>query len=591
MIRAFLSRFDFVKSLSNLRRILTGTELFQCLMIVGLTVIGAGLDIILVGLIPATVAVLSDPGQLQKLPLVGGLMPDLAGVSSLTLLKYSTLGILVVGGAKLGFYFVMYWCQLTVGRRIRVRISEKLLETYLAAPWEFHIGASRVELLRNLVTDTRELIIGVVQPMISVIHSFVLTTLILIAMLVTLQGRIIFVFGLIAVSIVVILSLLSNFLRKNGVNAKLQNKVVSRGANEALAHFLEATFYGCRGWFVRRFSQSVDEFSVSQNKLQLVSRLLPSILEFVTLVGVMGLVLVLTLASGSIENILPEITLIAVGAVRLRQSTAILAGSFAAMQFNVPSLQHLSKDLESLKHYPIKLVEKIERSVFDVGLELKSISFEYPNSNAPVLKNVNLTIAPGESIAIVGETGCGKSTLLRMILGLQIPASGQMLLDGKLLHENLGGWQANIGYVPQKICLLDGTIGENIALGVDGGDIDREKMRLAMDASSLRGVVESSPDGLETMIGDDGSMLSGGQRQRIGIARAIYRQPNVFVLDEATSALDEETEMSVMRALESLPWTVTIILVTHRLKAVEALDRVVEVRKGSIVPLPGSYSG
>jgi ABC-type bacteriocin/lantibiotic exporter with double-glycine peptidase domain len=157
-----------------------------------------------------------------------------------------------------------------------------------------------------------------------------------------------------------------------------------------------------------------------------------------------------------------------------------------------------------------------------------------------------------------------------------------VLVDGADIHDNLQGWRANIGYVPQAVFLLDGSIRDNIALGVEVEEIDQESLRRSIEVASLGELIESLPHGIDTRLGDNGSKLSGGQCQRIGIARAVYLKPDVLVLDEATSALDHQTELCVLSGLESLSWKPTIILVTHRLKAIEAFDEVIEMQSNRV---------
>ena len=156
------------------------------------------------------------------------------------------------------------------------------------------------------------------------------------------------------------------------------------------------------------------------------------------------------------------------------------------------------------------------------------------------------------------------------------------MVDGADIHENLQGWRANIGYVPQTVFLLDGSISDNIAFGIETEEIDLESLKRSIETANLSELIDSLPDGIDTKLGDNGSKLSGGQCQRIGIARAVYFKPDVLVLDEATSALDHHTELRVLSGLESLSWRPTIIFVTHRVKAVEAFDEVIEMQASNV---------
>lgn len=547
-----------------------------------MTIIGALIDMLMVGLIPATVAIVGDPSRLQRLPFIGN-FPALSGdFSELRLLLFASLFIFLIGCLKIVYFYISNRFIINSCRAIRVRLSTKLLESYMSAPWVFHVNASKPELLRNLVTDMREIVVGVIQPLVNASHGLIFSVLILIAMTLALPFKVIVIFVITAVAVVGALNILSGYLRGQGEKAKLHNKLVIRDVQESLANFVEAQVYGRKEWFVIRFSKRVFGFSLAQDKMQLVSRMLPNVMELVSLMSVLTLIIILTSTTGDIASVFPEITLIAVGAVRLRQATTLLTSAITQIQFSSPSLDHIYHDLERLPSPSIKESPSIARIPFRDSIEFSNISFDYPESETPALRNVSLKIRKGQSIAFIGETGCGKSTLLRILLGMHSPTSGKVLVDGIDIHDNLQGWRANIGYVPQSVFLLDGSIRDNIALGIEAEDIDQESLRKSIETASLSELVDSLPEGIDTRLGDNGSKLSGGQCQRIGIARAVYLKPDVFVLDEATSALDHQTELCVLSTLESLSWKPTIILVTHRLKAVEAFDDVIEMQSNDV---------
>jgi ABC-type bacteriocin/lantibiotic exporter with double-glycine peptidase domain len=212
------------------------------------------------------------------------------------------------------------------------------------------------------------------------------------------------------------------------------------------------------------------------------------------------------------------------------------------------------------------------------------ISFRYPNTEKLVVDNVNLAIKVGSKVAFVGSTGEGKSTLIDIILGLLEPNSGQILIDGHPLGSaDVRQWQRSIGYVPQQIYLSDHSIYSNIAFGECETSIDFDAVEKAAAIAGLYDFVSKElPLGFDTKVGEHGVRLSGGQRQRIGIARAIYRQPQVLVLDEATSALDSLTEQTVMSNIFATAQVQTVIIIAHRLATVKGCDMIYLVEGGKI---------
>ena len=198
-----------------------------------------------------------------------------------------------------------------------------------------------------------------------------------------------------------------------------------------------------------------------------------------------------------------------------------------------------------------------------------------------VLHDVSLYAKPGEKVAFVGATGAGKTTMVDLILGVLKPQAGKITVDGMDIKESYRGWHDKIGYIPQTIYMLDDTIRNNIAFG-KVKSIDDAEIWAALKQAQLDEFVKSLDEGLDTMIGEAGVRLSGGQRQRIGIARALYRRPEVLVLDEATSALDTETEAAVMEAIDSLQGKMTMLIIAHRLSTIKNCDMVYQVEGGSV---------
>ncbi|MFU8862012.1 MAG: ATP-binding cassette domain-containing protein [Cyclonatronaceae bacterium] len=188
----------------------------------------------------------------------------------------------------------------------------------------------------------------------------------------------------------------------------------------------------------------------------------------------------------------------------------------------------------------------------------------------------------------MGPSGAGKTTIVDLLLGLLEPDQGKIMVDGINIHDSISAWQRNIGYIPQFIYLADNTLRRNIAFGLPENEIDDAKINKAVELAQLSELVKSLPDGLDTVIGEDGTRLSGGQRQRVGIARALYHEPEVLVMDEATSALDNITEKQITEAIDSLKGERTIIMIAHRLTTVENCDVLFMMKNGQITDM-GRY--
>jgi ATP-binding cassette subfamily B protein len=265
---------------------------------------------------------------------------------------------------------------------------------------------------------------------------------------------------------------------------------------------------------------------------------------------------------GAVQQLLSVFPALAQGADAIRSIGEII---------EAPQLEHQSGKPESPK--PLR-----GEIIFD------SVNYQYPQGREVALQNISLRIAPGETIAFVGESGAGKSTLVNLALGLRQPSSGTIKVDGLDLQGlDLRSYRRQFGVVPQTTVLFDGTIRENISYGLDSSS-DAQLWQVLADAN-LADFVRSLPQGLDTPLGESGTRLSGGQRQRLAIARALIRNPRIILLDEATSALDTESERLIQEAVVHLTKDRTTLIVAHRFSTIRHAHRIVVLQAGKIVEI------
>ena len=275
-------------------------------------------------------------------------------------------------------------------------------------------------------------------------------------------------------------------------------------------------------------------------------------------------------------------------AVRLLPAASRISGCLSQVAYGEPAVDKLIENLKDAEEFDRSLIthpdEEKERSirVLTDSIRMKGIRYRYPSGSEDVLHDADIEIPKGTSVGIVGASGAGKTTAVDILLGLLQPQNGQVLVDGTEIHMDMHGWYAQIGYIPQTIFMLDGSIRDNVAFGLGQEEIDDEQVWMALREASLEDYVRSLPEGLDTQIGERGVRVSGGQRQRIGIARALYTDPAILVFDEATSALDNETEAAIMDSIDHLHGTKTMIIIAHRLSTIENCDVIYRVEAGKL---------
>ena len=290
----------------------------------------------------------------------------------------------------------------------------------------------------------------------------------------------------------------------------------------------------------------------------------------------------LTQAIMSLTLFLASASRIAPALLRLQQGNFVITSNVAIA---APTFK-LIEDLNSTNRENV--VDERENETgdtFSPSVELKNVTFKYINESFFGLEDISFKVEPGMSIAIVGSSGAGKSTLLDIVLGVLEPTNGVVKISGVSPKEAFCLWPGQTAYIPQDIYLANLTIRENIAFGVPSDSIDESRLSYAIENSYLNDFIDGLPLGVDSVVGENGTLISGGQKQRLGIARALYTLPNLLVLDEATSALDSETEAIITQSLKNLKGKVTTITVAHRLSTVRDADNLIYLRNGRIAAI------
>ena len=456
-------------------------------------------------------------------------------------------------------------------------LSRRLFVDYYRRGLLFVSERNSTELSRNVNIVCLNFVIGVLKPAAAIVGEIIPFALIIVAIIFYDPTASLLLALTFVPAVWIYYSFVKERLLKYGAEENQVQREKFRNVAESFRGYTDVEISNAFPQIISSFNRATDRLVAMRKRDATLSTIPQGITETSLAAGMAALII--------IGAFMPErkiglvFGLFAVAAVRLLPSIRNILTSLTAIRYNLHTIDTLS----DISNDTMEIDNSSERIHLHQQMEVRNISFRYTENAQRVIENFSLTIKQGERIGIRGASGAGKSTLMNLLLGLYAPDKGEILIDGiKLDQTTRRKWQNSVGYVPQSVFLLDSTLLENIALGVPSEEIDRERVMEVLKMASLTEFVERLPDGLDSSIGEAGCRVSGGERQRIGIARALYKRPDILFFDEATSSLDRTTEQSINSSIEELSRNnrnITIVAIAHRETSLEYCDRIINIEK------------
>jgi ATP-binding cassette subfamily C protein len=578
-------------SVKKLYDLLPEGDLYKIGLLFLMMIFSSFLALLGVGMVPVFVSAVIDAERVLNYPVAGDFLKwiDVTNASELTIFgSFLLFAIYMIKNLYMMFYdYVNHKFMLNRQHYLQNRI----FRAYMNSPYTFFINRNSSELLRNINNEVGKILSGTLRPLFFITLNSLMTVVIVAGLIVVeplITGFGILFFGGFSY---IFLRMTRDKLSYYGSESLHHRNTMTKAVLEGLHGFKDARVLSRENYFLNTFhghSQKHKTYDIYRNLLNAMPR---RIIEMIALSGILFIAVVMVLQERETTNIVPMIALFGAAVMKVRPSMNLVIENINQIRYNVHSVDAVYEDLKLLESYENRseTEEGVDKLALHSEIELQDVWFSYPNSDEPAVKNINLTIPKNHAVAFVGPSGAGKTTMVDVILGLLEPQEGAIRVDGVDLFSNRNRWQKNIGYIPQFIYLLDDTIRRNICFGVPDDEVDEEMLETAIETAQLRELVESLSDGVETKVGERGVRLSGGQRQRIGIARALYRNPQVLVMDEATSALDNITERVLIDAIERLRGDKTLIMIAHRLTTVQHCDTIYMMKDAEVIA-EGSYS-
>ena len=472
---------------------------------------------------------------------------------------------------------------------LQQRISVRLLKAYMSEPYTFHLSKNIAELQRSLQEDTDLFTKGIIHAL-ELLTEIVVCVVLGVYLLIVSKSITVIVLGILVFSVLVFTSISKKMAKTMGKECQTYKGRLYQWMNQALGGIKEVKVLNREQYFIDRYSGVFGKYLRDQRMLRLIGAIPKHFVEAACMSGMLfAIIIKMYFGQKSITEYIPQLTVFAVAAFRLLPSVGKINEHVTDILYSAPSLDLIYRDLQDVENVEEDQGKRDDNWKLKKEIQIKNVSYHYPDADTNVLENVSFNIPKGVTVAFIGSSGAGKTTMADIILGLLVPQMGKIEADDLNVMKNLHTWQKEIGYIPQVIYLSDDTIRNNIAFGIDESSIDEDAVMEAVRKAQLSEFIDALPDGLDTFVGDRGVRLSGGQRQRIGIARALYHDPEILILDEATSALDNETEAAVMESMDSLHGAKTIIIIAHRLTTIRNSDIIFEISDSKIVERSKEY--
>lgn len=555
-----------------------------------LILIGGVLETLGVSMMLPVVNVIMDPESIMDNVWVIRIM-DILHIENSTQLIILILGaVIALFVIKNAYLLFQTYVQNTFVTRNRNRMISRVMREFLNRPYEEYLGADIPTIFRLTDSDIPNAF-QLILVMIQMVTEIVVSVCLCIVLVVISPAMSLFIVVIFLGMTLVIMKVLKPRLNEIGRKNQAIQSRIAKWRIQSIYGLKDVKVLNREEFFVRNYYESGAIGANVARNYAVLNNLPRLLIETVFIAAMLLFIMLYILKGNDITVLIPQLTAFAVAAIRIMPGTNRINTYLSQIAYSQPCLDYLYENLtENMKEdvngsvTGLEGVEKKELPELQLQdrIALNHISFTYPNTEKPIFTDAHMEVKKGQSVGIMGPSGAGKSTIVDILLGLLHAQEGTITCDGRNIFENYPSWLSKIGYIPQSIYLIDESIRDNIAFGIDADKIDEKRIWEVLEEAQLKEFVEELPEGLDTTIGDRGVRISGGQRQRLGIARALYHNPEILVFDEATSALDSDTEKAVMDAVNSFHGKKTMVIIAHRLNTIAKCDVIYKVENEKI---------
>ena len=558
-----------------------------------LILIGGLLETVGVSMLLPVVQAIMDPEQLMENELVGKVTEALHIETSRQLIILMLGALIALYVVKNAYLLFQTYVQNTFVTRNRNRMISRVMREFLNRPYEEYLGADIPTVFRLTDSDIPNAF-QLILVMIQMVTEIVVAGFLCIVLVVVSPVMSLFIFCIFLGMTLMITKVLKPRLNAIGhKNQQIQSRI-AKWRIQSIYGLKDVKVLHREEFFVRNYYESGAIGADVARNYAVFNNLPRLLIETIFMASMLLFIMLYMLRGGNITVLIPQLSAFAVAGIRVMPGTNRINTYLSEIAYSQPCLDYLYENLTANMKMDVNgsvtglargagAQAQESRTHLQDKIVLDHITYAYPNTEKNIFTDAHMEVKKGQSVGIMGPSGAGKSTVVDILLGLLRVQEGTITCDGANIFDNYADWLSKIGYIPQSIYLIDESIRDNIAFGIDGDKIDDRRIWEVLEEAQLKEFVEELPEGLDTTIGDRGVRISGGQRQRLGIARALYHNPEILVFDEATSALDNDTEKAVMDAINNFHGRKTMVIIAHRLNTIAKCDVIYKVDGEKIV--------
>ena len=558
-----------------------------------LILIGGLLETVGVSMLLPVVQAIMDPEQLMENELVGKVTKALHIETSRQLIILMLGALIALYVVKNAYLLFQTYVQNTFVTRNRNRMISRVMREFLNRPYEEYLGADIPTVFRLTDSDIPNAF-QLILVMIQMVTEIVVAGFLCIVLVVVSPVMSLFIFCIFLGMTLMITKVLKPRLNAIGhKNQQIQSRI-AKWRIQSIYGLKDVKVLHREEFFVRNYYESGAIGADVARNYAVFNNLPRLLIETIFMASMLLFIMLYMLRGGNITVLIPQLSAFAVAGIRVMPGTNRINTYLSEIAYSQPCLDYLYENLTANMKMDVNgsvtglargggaQAQEVRTHLQD-KIVLDHITYAYPNTEKNIFTDAHMEVKKGQSVGIMGPSGAGKSTVVDILLGLLRVQAGTITCDGANIFDNYADWLSKIGYIPQSIYLIDESIRDNIAFGIDADKIDDRRIWEVLEEAQLKEFVEELPEGLDTTIGDRGVRISGGQRQRLGIARALYHNPEILVFDEATSALDNDTEKAVMDAINNFHGRKTMVIIAHRLNTIAKCDVIYKVDGEKIV--------